>query len=157
MKRLFLWNEFCLFADMKTILTSILLLIINLAIAQTEFPFAKFTQFSTETVDLTKGEYLVGIFNTNCDHCQDAATGLRKLDNNNVPKMYALFYNEIEEIGPKEFSAKTNTNYPFIVIGDDDFWTLLKNNPPIIYHIKESKIIQWYDGENIAERIDSSF
>lgn len=142
---------------MKTFIAATLILISSLVFGQTEFPFTKFKQFSTETIDLTKGEYLVGIFNTNCDHCQDVATALGKLGNTNIPKLYALFYNEIEEMGPKEFSEKTNTNYPYIVIDDEDFWTILKNNPPIIYHVKDGKVVQWFDGDGIAEIIDNEF
>lgn len=142
---------------MKTIILSTLLIITNLSFSQSDSHFAKFKQFSSENADLTTGEYLVGVFNTNCDHCQDAATGLGEIENNNIPKLYALFYNEIEEIGPKEFSDKTNTNYPYIVIGDDDFWTLLKNSPPIIYHLKDGEVVQFFDGEEISQRIDAEF
>ena len=142
---------------MKLITTSILALLTSFTFAQTEFPFGKFTQFSNEKVNLVNGEYLVGIFNTNCDHCQDAAAHLGKLNNPKIPPLYALFYNEIDEVGPNEFNQITKTTYPYIIIGDDDFWTLLKNNPPIIYHIKNGKIIQWFDGDEIAERINASF
>lgn len=145
---------------MKSIFTATLLLIINLAIAQTTVTIdnlSKVKDFSTQQVDLTKGEKLLGIFNTNCDHCQETASKLQGFNNKNVPSIYALFYNEIEEIGPKEFSKKTNTNYPYIVIGDDDFWTLLKNSPPIIYHLKDGEVIQYFEGEEIAERINTEF
>ena len=145
---------------MKSIITSLLLLFINLCFAQTTVTIdnlSKFKEFSSEQVDLTKGEKLLGVFNTNCDHCQETATKLAQFENNNIPPIYALFYNEIEEIGPKEFSDKTNTNYPFIVIGDDDFWDLLKNNPPIIYHLKDGKVIQYFEGKEIADRINAEF
>ena len=123
-----------------------------------DFQFKKFTHFEgAGVVDLAEGEKLIGVFNTNCDHCQEAATKLGTYKNENIPPIYALFYNEIEEVGPKEFSAKTNTNYPYIVVGDDDFWNLLKNSPPIIYHLKDGKIIQYFDGEEIAERINETF
>jgi len=145
---------------MKTLFTSVLLLIINFGFSQTTVTIdnlSKFKEFSTEKVNIVEGEKLLGIFNTNCDHCQETATKLQEFNNKNIPPIYALFYNEIEEVGPKEFNDKTNTNYPYIIIGDDDFWTLLKNSPPIIYHVKDGKIINYYEGEEIAERINANF
>ena len=122
------------------------------------FTFAKFTKFEGHgVVDLAEGEYLVGVFNTNCDHCQETATKLGKLTNNNIPKLFALFYNEIPEVGPKEFGEKTSTDYPYVIIGDDDFWGLLKSSPPIIYHVKDGEIIKYYEGDEIAEEINAQF
>ena len=141
------------------VIASLILTFSFAPIQQTDdFKFKKFTQFEgAGVVDLAEGEKLLAVFNTNCDHCQETATKLGQYDNHNIPPIYALFYNEIEEIGPKEFSEKTNTNYPYIVVGDDDFWTLLKNSPPIIYHLKDGEVIQYFEGEEIAERINANF
>lgn len=125
---------------------------------QETFYFSKFKTFEgAGDVNLAEGEKLIGVFNTNCDHCQAAATELGKSTNDKIPALYALFYNEIEEIGPKEFGEKTGTNYPYVVIGDDDFWGLLKSSPPVIYYVKDGKIVEWYDGDEAVAKIEEKF
>lgn len=112
--------------------------------------FAKYTHFERAgRVDLASGDKLVAVFNAECEHCQEAAKELKPLAENNVdiPEIYVLLFSENESL-ISAFWEITNTEYPYHLISESEFFDLIGDSPPRIY---------WLHGGNIKARWDGEF
>jgi len=120
--------------------------------------FTKFTKFERAgLVDLTSGDKLVAVFNADCEHCQEAARELGELAEKSAgfPKIYVLMFSESDS-SISAFSKKTDTDYPYHLITEDEFFDLIGNSPPRIYWLQDGKIkTQWDD--NFAKNILTAF
>lgn len=108
--------------------------------------FNAFTSFVGEgRVDLSKGEVLVAVFNLDCEHCQEAATALGQIiDEQQLPPIYVLYFQE----GPtsvSEFETITQTNFPHTFIDTDTFFNLIGASPPRVYYLKHGEVQQTWD------------
>jgi uncharacterized membrane protein YphA (DoxX/SURF4 family) len=120
--------------------------------------FAKYTQFEKAgRVDLTSDGKLVAVFNAECEHCQEIARelGVLAAKNANFPEIYVLMFSEHDSL-IAAFSEKTNTNYPYHLIPEEDFIGLIGNSPPRIYWLQDGKIKARWD-EDFAKNILSAF
>jgi len=120
--------------------------------------FSNFTEFSNVgRVDLADGELLIAVFDANCEHCEEIATAIKRLDNelNDFPSIYTLVFSETEsEIS--DFQKRTDTKYPYHRVNVDEFFNLIGDSPPRIYWLKDGAIIEIWD-QNIEEKIWEKF
>jgi len=126
--------------------------------SQKEFKFANYTNFEGEgRVDLSAGEKLLVILNLECDHCQALAKDLSKTKNQpgKLPKLYALLFKE-GNITVDSFKTMTNFNYPYHMIGMNEFLNLIGQSPPRIYWLKDGKVKEIWD-ENFQKKILKNF
>ena len=108
--------------------------------------FNAFTSFVGEgRVDLSKGEVLVAVFNLDCEHCQEAATALGQLiDEQQLPPIYVLYFQE-GSTSVSEFETITETNFPHTFIDTDTFFNLIGASPPRVYYLKHGEVQQTWD------------
>ncbi|MGB0375664.1 MAG: MauE/DoxX family redox-associated membrane protein [Flavobacteriaceae bacterium] len=109
-------------------------------------------------VDLLSGEKVVAIFNLDCEHCQEAATAMGKLQRQNpdkFPETYVLYFQEGVST-PEDFEGLTQTQYPYLMIEVDTFFDLIGNSPPRLYHLKNGKIAHKIDAD-FSETLSSIF
>ncbi len=117
--------------------------------SQKEFKFAIYTNFEGEgRVDLSNGEKLLVILNLECDHCQNLAKELSVLENqtNKLPKLYALLFKE-GNVTVDSFKTMTKFNFPYHMIGMNEFLNLIGQSPPRIYWLKDGKVKEIWDGD----------
>lgn len=112
-----------------------------------EFPFDSFTHFETRgRVDLSSGEYLVAIFNLDCEHCQQVAIELgdlkRKQDN--FPELYILYFQE-GLTSVEDFESITQSSFPYDLIEVNAFFDLIGDSPPRVYYLKDGKVLDIWD------------
>jgi uncharacterized membrane protein YphA (DoxX/SURF4 family) len=120
--------------------------------------FAQYTKFEKAgLVDLTSGDKLVAVFNAECEHCQETARELSALaaKNSHLPKIYVLMFSESDS-SVSAFSKKTDTDYPYHAIAEDEFFDLIGNSPPRIYWLQDGKIKAQWDDE-FAKNILTAF
>lgn len=123
-----------------------------------EFKFSKFIYFEgAGRVDLTSGEKLVAVFSLDCEHCQQTASEIADLQKNeyNLPELYVLFFSE-GNVTVDLFNSITHSNFPYTMIGANDFFSLIGNQPPRIYWLKNGKVEKYWD-DNVAESLKSTF
>lgn len=115
------------------------------------FVFNDYSHFEkVGRVDLTAGDKLVGIFNLDCEHCQEAASKLATWEREKKKKipLYALYFKE----GSKtvaEFEAQTQSTFPYAFIDDKTFFELIGSSPPRIYYLKKGEVQAYWDKEFI--------
>ncbi len=117
-----------------------------------DFPFHKLTQFEyAGRVDLAAGEQVVAVFNLDCEHCQEAASQLAKLEgvSSSFPKLYVLFYQE-GSTTVAEFEELTAFAYPYAFIDMNTFFDLIGNSPPRMYHLKAGKVEAIWDEDFVS-------
>jgi len=120
--------------------------------------FAKYTKFEgAGLVDLSSGNKLVAVFNADCEHCQEAARELGALATKSVsfPEIYVLMFSE-NDSAISAFSKKTDTDHPYHLIAEDEFFELIGNSPPRIYWLQDGKIKARWDDE-FAKNILTAF
>jgi len=120
--------------------------------------FAKYTKFEKAgRVDLTAGDKLVAVFNADCEHCQETARELAALSATHagVPEVYVLMFSESDS-SISAFAEKTNTDYPYHVISEDEFFELIGNSPPRIFWLHHGRIQARWD-EAFAMNILAAF
>lgn len=115
--------------------------------------FARFKEFSGETVNLDSGIKLVCLFSLDCEDCMQTAfkLGQAKNDWKNFPKVYILFLGEEEQVN-NFFDAAAMT-FPYKIIPPQTFFPMIKNYPPRIVLLNNGNIIgDWgYENFNLEE------
>lgn len=132
------------------------------------FKFSQYTSFEgtlfnnnvesrqTVRVDLSSGNKLVAVFNTECEHCQSAAKDLAKLKSHHYfPEMYVLFFSE-GVISVDSFKTLTKSNFPYRIIRMREFFSLIGQSPPRIYWLQNGKIKEKWD-DNFESNIKKVF
>ena len=112
-----------------------------------EFPFDSFTRFETRgRVDLSSGEKLVAIFNLDCEHCQETAIELGKLERSveNFPEFYVLYFQE-GSTSVEDFESITKSSFPYDLIEVNTFFDLIGDSPPRVYNLKDGKVLEIWD------------
>ncbi len=123
-----------------------------------DFPFETFTQFEPKgRVDLTSGEKVIAIFNLDCEHCQEAATELGKLQrqHENFPELYVLFYQE-GSTTVEGFESMTQSSFPFAFIDVNTFFDLIGDSPPRIYYLNNGAVAEIWD-KDFSRNIVNTF
>lgn len=123
-----------------------------------EFKFSKFIYFEgAGRVDLTSGEKIVAVFSLDCEHCQQTASEIADLqrNENNLPELYVLFFSE-GNVTVDLFNSITHSNFPYHMIDANDFFSLIGNQPPRIYWLRNGKVEKYWD-DNVAESLKSTF
>lgn len=138
---------------------SIAIVLITTPIKSTdETMFSRYTEFSNVgRVDLADGELLIAVFDANCEHCEETAKAIKRMDNelNDFLSVFTLVFSESEsEIS--DFQIRTNTKYPYHRINVDEFFDLIGDSPPRIYWLKDGAIIEIWD-QKIEERMWEKF
>ena len=112
-----------------------------------DFKFAKYTNFvGAGRVDLSHGDKLIAVFNTECDHCQNLAkelSGLKKKAGWSS-NLYALLFSE-GTISADSFKVITNFNYPYRMITMNEFLDLIGQSPPRIYWLRNGSVKEFWD------------
>ncbi|NJD21534.1 MAG: hypothetical protein FIA82_02525 [Melioribacter sp.] len=147
------------FITLTVAILCVALVFVSLPInSQKEFKFAIYTNFEGEgRVDLSNGEKLLVILNLECDHCQTLAKELSKTKNqtNKSPKIYALLFKE-GNVTVDSFKTITKFNFPYHIIGINEFLNLIGQSPPRIYWLKNGRIKEIWD-ENFQKKISQNF
>lgn len=122
-----------------------------------DFKFSQYIAFEgLGRVDLSSGNKLLAVFNTECDHCQAAAKSLAELKRRgNFPEMYVLFFLE-GAVSVDSFKTLTKSNFPYRIIHMREFFSLIGQSPPRIYWLQNGKIKEKWD-DNFEDNIKKSF
>lgn len=122
-----------------------------------DFQFSQYTTFEgTGRVDLSSGNKLLAVLNTECDHCQAAAKSLAELKRRgSFPEMYVLFFSE-GVVSVDSFKALTRSNFPYKIIRMREFFSLIGQSPPRIYWLQNGKIKEKWD-DNFEGNIKKAF
>jgi len=123
-----------------------------------DFQFEKYTSFKEYgRVDLFEGDYLLAVFNLDCDHCQETATDIWELKEQywEIPEMFVLFYQE-GDFTVDDFSELTNSRFPYSMIDENTFFDLIGNSPPRIYWLNSGAINEIWD-EDFREKVELNF
>lgn len=122
-----------------------------------DFKFSQYTTFEGYgRVDLSSGDKLLAVFNTECDHCQAAAKELSLLKaHKNFPEMYVLFFSE-GLVSVDSFKTVTHSNFPFRMIRIREFFSLIGQSPPRIYWLQNGKIKEKWD-DDFEDNVKKAF
>ncbi len=158
---LFRWSD-----EKKNYLVAPLLIVLSVAVvfiavpvkSQKDFRFAEYTNFVGQgRVNLSRGDKLIAIMNTECDHCQLLAKDLAGMKKKMkwFPEMYALFFSE-GSISVDSFKVITNFDFPFKIIGVNQFFNLIGQSPPRIYWLRDGVVKEVWD-KDFVKSITFSF
>ena len=147
---LFKWSD-----EKKNYFAAPLLIVLSVAVvfiavpvkSQMDFKFAEYTNFVGQgRVDLSRGDKLIAIMNTECDHCQLLARDLAGMKKKMkwFPEMYTLFFSE-GSITVDSFKALTNFDLPYKIIGVNRFLNLIGQSPPRIYWLRDGVVKEIWD------------
>ncbi|PKL83612.1 MAG: hypothetical protein CVV24_03955 [Ignavibacteriae bacterium HGW-Ignavibacteriae-3] len=126
--------------------------------SQNDLLFAQYTNFNDAgRVDLSQGEKLIAIFNTECDHCQHLAADLTVMSQKakQLPEIYALMFTE-GTVTPDSFKVLTGSDFPYHMIEMNEFFSLIGQSPPRLYWLIDGTVKEFWDKdfiENIEKKI----
>jgi hypothetical protein len=129
----------------------ILVFIVSPVESYKDFKFIKYTNFmDAGRVDLTNGDKLIVILNTECDHCQNLAKELSVLKRKTTdrPEIYGLIYSE-GTINADSFKVFTKLNFPYRMINMNEFLDLIGQSPPRIYWLQNGSVKEYWDKDFI--------
>jgi hypothetical protein len=126
------------------------------------FPISKINKFQSKTdetelghleiqglknVDLSRGDYLVILMDTDCEHCREAVPELNNLaEGKDIPTLIALTPNEDGK--RKRFIEEFQPVFPIGQISEDDFWRLLgEGDIPRIILLHDRRVQRIWDGK----------
>lgn len=118
------------------------------------FKFAEYTEFvGRGRVDLSEGDKLLAVYNTECDHCQDLAKEISSLKKNSehFPEFYALLFTE-GDVSVDSFKTITGFDFPYYMINVSSFFDLIGTSPPRIYWLENGRVKEIWD-KDFLERI----
>lgn len=121
------------------------------AIERNEYlPVAAFKNFSGGiTADFAKGKEIVAVLNMECEDCIEAATEIGKLNKElNLPPVYFLLLGDEKQL--PGFINKTNTNYPYILLDEEQFFMLIKGSPPRVWLLQNGKVLGDWNFRNFS-------
>jgi len=140
-------------------ITSILLVVVFAPVSGLNSNlFADYTEFNlVGKVDLLRGEYLIAVMNTECEHCEEAAIELGELSNKtkDIPQIYYLLYSQ-NSSSVDMFFVLTDTYYPYRLISEAEFFNLIGNEPPRFYWLRNGEILEYWDN-NLKENLENAF
>jgi thiol-disulfide isomerase/thioredoxin len=122
--------------------------------------FKNFTHFEKlGRVDINSGEKIIAVFNLDCEHCQEAASQMAKLQKTfkEFPQTFVLYYKEGAST-VESFEKKTGFSAPYTFIDTNMFFDLIGNSPPRLYYLKNGKTVHVWDDNfvtNIKKQMDS--
>ena len=112
--------------------------------------FAQFVfQSDGRTIDLGKGEYLVAIYNMDCDHCMESVAKVNELGQQpGIPEIVAICY-EPSDGDLDEFRDATLPEFPLLSLGDDfvKFASLYDDVPPRFALARNGVQLAYWDDE----------
>jgi len=122
-----------------------------------DFQFSQYTSFEgSGRVDLSSGDKLLAVFNTECEHCQESAKELYQLrKQNKIPELYILFFTE-GSVSVDSFKSITTSNFPYRTIQVNEFFNLIGQSPPRVYWLQNGVVKEKWDDE-ITAKIKSKF
>lgn len=151
---------FKLVNDKKNYFVASLIIVISVAAvflivpikSQKDFKFSKYTGFQERgRVDLSNGNKLVFILNSDCDHCQALVKELSKIQNEKwFPESYALLFLE-GNVSVDSFKTLTNFSLPYHIIGATEFFDLIGQSPPRIYNLHNGAVKEIWDKDFIED------
>ena len=115
--------------------------------SQKDFKFAGYTSFvGAGRVDLSRGDKLIVIMNTECDHCQLLAKDLTGMKQKMkwFPETYTLFFSE-GSVSVDSFKVITNFDLPYKIIDVSQFLNLIGQSPPRIYRLSDGVVKEIWD------------
>lgn len=152
--------------DKKNYLVASLIIVISAAIvfiavpikSQKDLKFAEYTNFvGAGRVDLSYGDKLIAVMNTECDHCQFLAKDLSGMKKKMkwFPEIYTLFFSE-GTVSVDSFNVLTKYNFPYKSINVNKFLNLIGQSPPRIYWLKDGIVKEMWD-KDILKNITLNF
>lgn len=104
-------------------------------------PVAGFKNFSGGVIaDFKKGKEIVAVLNMECEDCVATAAEIGKLNKEmNLPQVYFLLLGDEKQL--PEFITKTKTNYPYKLLNEEEFFTLIKGSPPRVWLLQNGKVL----------------
>jgi hypothetical protein len=115
-----------------------------------KLPVAVFKDFSGGvTADFTKGKEIVCVLNVECEDCIETAKAIGALNKEmNLPPVYFLLLGDEKQL--PEFFGKTKTNYPYKLLNEEEFFTLIKGSPPRVWLLQNGKIAGDWNFRNFS-------
>lgn len=140
-----------------TIVSTTAVILISPANTKKDILFAQYTSFEGRgRVDLTSGDKLIAVFNTECDHCQEAAKELFPLrDKKNFPELFVLFFTE-GQVSVDSFKTITASNFSYRKIQANEFFNLIGQAPPRIYWLQNGTVKKKWD-KDLVTNIKNTF
>ncbi len=123
--------------------------------------FLMYTQFEkVGRVDLSEGKILISVMNTECEHCQQTAYELARMQKQFkwFPKIYGLYFTE-GQVSVDSFETITSFRIPHRLISASEFFNLVGQSPPRIYLLENGKVKEFWDNDfvrNIALNFSAS-
>jgi hypothetical protein len=113
-------------------------------------PVAAFKNFSGGvTVDFSMGKEIVAVLNMECDDCIETALGLVTLNKEmNLPPVYFLLFGDEKQL--PDFINKTKINFPYKLLDEETFFTLIKGSPPRVWLLQNGKVIGDWNFRNFS-------
>ena len=113
-----------------------------------EHSFSAYTHFEKiGRVDILSGEKWIAVFNLDCEHCQDAAAAIGRVQKETgsaFPQAYALYFME-GGFSVEDFEEITQAAFPYAMIEINTFFNLIGDSPPRLYKLMDGKIQQYWD------------
>lgn len=155
--------------ESKSLYPLILIVIISFALVFSLIPikknyddkFSKYTQFEkVGRIDLSEGKILIALMNTECEHCQQTAYELSRMQKQFkwFPKIYGLYFTE-EQVSVDSFEVITKLKIPYKLITASEFFNLVGQSPPRIYFLENGRVKEFWDNDfvrNIALNFSAS-
>jgi hypothetical protein len=141
-----------------SLVSVILVFFISPVKSNKDFKFAGYTNFKDAgRVDLSQGDKLIAVFNTECDHCQNLAKELSQIKSkeNWLPDLYELQYTE-GTVSADSFRVITNSNFPYRMIKMNEFLDLIGQSPPRIYWVQNGSVKEFWD-KDIIDHLKNNF
>ena len=124
-----------------------------------EMSFSTYTHFEyVGRVDLSKGEKWIVVFNLSCEHCQEAAIEMGKLQRElgvSFADVYALYYKE-GVFSVKDFEVLTKAKFPYHMIDGNIFFDLIGERPPRLYKLMDGKVSEFWD-HGLSDALKQSY
>ncbi|MDX9975670.1 MAG: hypothetical protein RBU21_22000 [FCB group bacterium] len=110
-------------------------------------PFSQFVlEVDGHNVDLGKGEYLVAVFSSTCDHCMASVEKLNPLaELRNFPPVVGLIEGSPESI--QQFELFTGPQFPLHPIGLRTFSEFIDKFPPRFVLVRDGIALHTWDDE----------
>jgi hypothetical protein len=112
-----------------------------------DFLLGDFQIEGLEHIDLTHGNYLLVLMDTDCSHCRDAVAALNWLaEDPDLPEVFGLSSNNQDQL--EKFRKDLQVIFPIEHITEKDFWRLLGDgNVPRTFLVRDRVVQEVWDIE----------
>jgi hypothetical protein len=120
--------------------------------------FSKYRQFEpVGRVDLLTGEHIVAILDPNCERCIETVLELSYLSGEyEVSPNIVFLFGSDSAADIEMFFATTGTRYPYAKISSEEMFSLIGEETPRFYLLKQGDVQAYWD-DNIIPHLEEAF